>query len=204
MKADVEALEKYGFCDPASGRGKLKKSRARQARIMIGVDHLMRVFVLFSWAGRMPTSKLRDAVLDDYEKWQPRRYGIESNAMQELFGDLVIDEGQKRMGHVRIVPVPSPTKIEKDFKIRTTIEPVANEGRLFVPESMIELRAEIFGFPTAAYKDLVDCLAMAIMLVPKRHPQEQRNDEREARLAYLRNSGAPPGYIEKVSQEVMH
>ncbi len=203
MKALLTNLERYAFCDPAgSKRGKtanvLAKVRARQAIIVLGIDHLLRIFVLYAWAGRLPASKLRDKVLEVYEEWQPRRFGIEDNAMQQLFGDLVIDEAKKTIGgNIRICGVPTSTKIEKNFKIRTTIEPVLNDGRLFIPEHLIELRAEIQGFPTWHLKDLVDCLAMAIMLIPRRAPQERQDDEKDALAKYLRDTGAPSWYIEQ-------
>lgn len=192
---EVSKLELYGFTDPASGRAKLKKQRARQAIIMIGVDYLVRVFVLYAWAGRLPTSQYRDKIIDTYGKYNPRIFGIEDNAMQVLFGDLVIDAARERFGHCRIVGVPTPTKIEKDFKIRTTLEPYQNNGQLFILPDAVELRSEYAGFPTNILKDLIDCLAMAIMLVPRRTPQQERSTEIDAYAAYLRDSGAPSAYI---------
>ncbi len=194
----LEDLEKYGFVDPASGRTQVKRTRARQAIILVGIDHLLRIFVLLAWTGRLVTSRFRDKILDTYEQFRPRRLGIEANAMQELFGDDVIDRAKERFGtSTGIVPVYQSTKIEKDFKIRTSLEPVINDGRLFVHKSQIELQSELRGFPTAAFKDLVDALATTITMIPRRAPQVQRSAEAEARADYLRRSGAPAWYIEK-------
>lgn len=196
--AKLEELEKYGFVDPASGRAQIRRTRARQAIIVVGVDYLLRIFVLFAWTDRLVTSRFCDKILDTYEQFRPRRFGIEANAMQELFGDTVIDKAKERFGtSMGIVPIYQPSKVEKDFKIRTSLEPIINDGRLFVNESQIELISELRGFPTAAFKDLVDALATTVALIPRRPLQVQRSVETEALADYLRRSGAPAWYIEK-------
>jgi hypothetical protein len=199
----LDNLERYAFADPASGKQKVKKIRARQAIVVIGIDHLLRIFVLFAWAGRYVTSRFRDKILDTIERFSPRRFGIEANAMQELFGDEVIERAKERFGSARgLVSVPQPTKIEKDFRIRTTIEPILNDGRLFVNPSQVELISELRGFPTAATKDLVDALASAITLIPRRPPSVRHNAEADALADYLRRSGAPGWYIEQRVSEL--
>lgn len=199
MLQELDKLEKYFFCDPASGKGRLKKARARQAIIGIAVDHLARIFVVFSWAGKIRASDLRDKIVRCYEQWKPRAFGIEANAMQDLFGDLVIARAKEVLGHARIVDVYQSTKIEKDFRIRTTLEPVLNDGRLFVPGKFIELRTEMTGFPTAATKDLVDALSSAISLIPRRAVVASSTGQEEASeyAAFLRGSGVPPWQIEE-------
>ena len=191
----ISDLELYGFADPASGKSRLKKQRARQAIIIIAADYLLRIFVIYSWAGRLPTTEFRDKIVDLYGKFNPKLFGIESNAMQELFGDLVIEKAREKYGHCRIIGIPSPTKIEKDFKIRTTLEPLQCMGQLFIPLDAIELRSEYSGFPTNILKDMIDCLSMAVSLIPRRTPQQEQSTELSDYAAYLRNSGVSPALI---------
>lgn len=201
MQLEVANLERYAFCDPASGKGQLKKVRARQAIVVIGVDYLLRVFVLHAWCGKLPTSKFRDEIISTYDRFQPRRMGIEANAMQALFGDLVYEKAVEELGHARISPINSPTKIEKDFKIRAAIEPILNDNRLFVSATHVELLSELRGFPSGQLKDLVDALAMAIMLIPRRTPERVNTGEVDALAKYLRDTGAPAWYIERAVAE---
>ena len=215
-RLDYLKLDKYFFADPASGKSRLKKVRARQAIMGVAVDWLHRIFVIYAWAGRIPTSSFKQRIIDVYEKFQPRLFGIEANAMQELFGDLVRDEAKRKFGTVRIVPVQQPTKIEKEFRIRTTVEPVMFDGRLFVASSerddesrpigvdamTNELLAEISGFPTAATKDMVDALASAISLIPRRLVKKREKEEFETLAEYLRHSGLPGYMIEQRLDEV--
>ena len=202
-KIDYTKLERFGFTDPASGRSRLKKIRARQAIVVIASDWLQRIYILYTWAGRIPTTRYLDKIINVCDDYQPKLFGIEAKAMQSLFADLVTDAAKRRMKRIAFVAVTQPTKIDKDFRIRTTLEPVIADGRLFMQESHIELESELRSFPTGLTKDLVDCLASAISLVPRRPLPQQQNEEAEQLASYLRNTGAPTWYIQKRVKEVL-
>jgi len=201
-KIEYNLLDKYAFTDPASGKGRLKRTRARQAIIVIGTDHIHRIFTLYAWAGRLPTSRYIKQLIKCCENYSPRIFGVEANAMQSLFADVVIDEAKKSMKKLPFIGIHQSTKITKDFRIRSILEPVINNGRLFTQKRQDELNAEIRGFPSSATKDLVDCLASAISLLPKRTVKQEENDEIESLAAYLRKTGAPSYYIEKRIKEL--
>lgn len=124
--------------------------------------------------------------------------------MQSLFADLVHAEAKRRLGahKNKFLPIDQPTKIDKHFRIRTTLEPVIGEGRLFVPSHMTELIADLKGFPTIQHIDRIDCLASAVALVPQRPLPQRRTEETEALASYLRNTGAPSWYIVKRIKEL--
>jgi hypothetical protein len=202
-------LPRYAFTDPAGGRSKAassrqKKVRALQATIVIAVDDLMRIFVLHCWADRFTPSKYLDKLLSICDDYAPRTFGIEANAMQSLFADLVHDEARRRLGahKNKFMAVDQPTKIDKFFRIRSTLEPVINEGRLFIPSSMTELLADLRGFPTIQHIDRVDCLASAVALVPRRPIPQRRSDEAEQLASYLRKTGVSSRDIERRVEEL--
>ena len=200
---EISGLKRYGFTDPASARGKIRKIRARQAIVVVAADDLRRIFVLYSWAGRLGTSKYIDRILNVCENYETKLFGIEANSMQSLFADMVQLEAKKRSSRLPLVPVQQSTKVDKDFRIRSALEPVINAGRLFIQSRHSDLESELRGFPTASTKDLVDCLASAITLVPKRLPRQQENAEVEALAKYLRDTGAPASYIKQRISEVI-
>ena len=202
-------LELFAFTDPAGGRGRVagtkqKKIRALQAAIVIASDHLQRVFVIYSWAGRLVPSAYLDKLITICDNYNPKIFGIEANAMQSLFADLVHTEARRRLGphKNKFLEVNQPTKVDKFFRIRTTLEPVINEGRLFVPEHMTELLADLRGFPTIQHIDRIDCLASAVALIPQRPLPQKRKDEADALASYLRNTGVPSHQIERRIQEL--
>lgn len=204
-KFEHQYLTRVGFADPASkprAGQRLKKVRARQAIVVIGSDELERIFVLFAWAGRLATSRFIDKIIETCENWKPRVFGIEANAMQSLFADVVQDTALRQMKRLPIIGVNQTTKVEKDFRIRAAIEPVINSGRLFLLEKQSDLETELRGFPTAATKDIVDCLASAIALMPKRPKKAQRNEEIEQLAHYLRETGVPAHQIQRRIEEL--
>lgn len=188
------------FCDPAGkpkpGQ-KLKSAKARTAIVTIAGDGV-RVFVLDAWMKKARTSEVIEQIFWTNERWGPRRFGIEANAMQELFGDAVMLEARRRRVRLPLVPVYPPTNVDKVWRIRTAVQPLTSKGRLFVPKHLIELRAEVLAFPTGRTVDGFDALAQAIELVPKRTDNQaldRGSEERERLAAYLRRSGVPPSTI---------
>ena len=195
-----DMVERYSFCDPASGRQVIKRVRARSAVVTIGVDHLMRFFVLHTFADRCSTDKLIEKLVEIGETYQPRLFGIEANAMQSLFANAMRREARTAKKRIPFIPITQPTKIDKDFRIRAALQPVIASGRLFLQANQIDLRGELLSFPMSPTKDLVDALASAIAMAPNRQTRREKDKELESRLAYLRATGAPLHYIEQVAE----
>jgi phage terminase large subunit-like protein len=98
--------------------------------------------------------------------------------------------------------VTQPTNIDKDWRIRTILQPVIADGRLFIRDEHMELKQEIINFPMSPTKDIIDALASAVKLLPATQSRAQKDQELERRLAYLRDSGAPADYIMQVARGV--
>lgn len=193
---EIESLERYGYADPAAGKdARNKRRRARQSIVIGARDWLDRWFWVYLWAGHLTASQFRDKIIDINERFNPRRFGIEANGMQILFGNLVREAAKERESSMTMIPVYQPTNIEKNFRIRTGLEPVINGGRFFVQETQVEAIAEIQGFPTAATKDLVDAMETCIRTAPRRPVNTTQDTEAEQYAAYLRNSGMPAHLI---------
>lgn len=192
---------RVAFCDPAAGKSlNLKRVRARSAIVVVAQDTWGRIFTLLAWAARCSTDALTAKLFEVNETFTPRSFGIESNAMQSLYGDMVGREARFRERRVPILEVRQPTNVEKDWRIRTVLQPVIGNGRLFLQSSHLELRAELVNFPMSPTKDLVDALASAIAMLPTVQIRRERDGELEARLAYLRETGAPMEYIQQVAR----
>ena len=190
------------YCDPASSKAPIRALRAQQAIIVVGLDTLTRIFVLYAWAGRLPVSKFYDKILDVNKKYHPRVFGIEANAMQAFVGEAVSVEAKRREEKLPFVPVYQPTKVDKDFRIRTVLQPVIGWGRLFIHPSMHELKTQITTFPTCTLKDLIDALASAVALLPLRTTQQRKKTSEKALVKYLRETGAAPSYINERLEQI--
>lgn len=188
------------FLDPAGGKQQVKKTRAKSAIVVVGADYMNRMFVLHTWADRCPTSEIYRKIYEINEQFKPDVFGIESSAQQSLFVDGVQIDAMMNQKNIPIVPVPMPVSISKEFRIRTIVQPVVKDGRLFmVKADHKELFNQIRDHPMSAVKDLIDALASAIHLIPKQPLQREIDRENEALLEYLRNTGAPPHIIESAA-----
>lgn len=188
-----------GFCDPASGKQEIKSTRARSAIVVIASYDIF-VFVLYAWASRGPTGKLIEKIFDVCDQWKPRLFGIEANAMQEAFANSVIYQAKLRQKHYPIVPKYQPTKIDKRWRTRSSLQPRIGWRRIIFGPDQHELISEVTTHPMAPIVDLVDALASACAMLPGRHVQADVDNELNARLKYLRDTGADPDYIQQVAE----
>lgn len=194
--------ERFFFADLAAGKktqGELKRVRARQAIVGAAPFYYANrrfVFIVYAWAGRLSTQDFKEKLIEVHDKWRPTRFGLEANAMQSLFADTIIDAVKEKKQRVRFVSVNQPTKLDKDFRIRSALqEPFANH-EIFLLRNQTELQTEIVGFPTASTKDIIDALASIFYhLLPKRSVTRQDIDERDGLAEYLRAKGCPPAEI---------
>lgn len=195
----LDSLVKYSFLDLAGSKKlAVKRVLANSALVTIGVEPgvLQRIFVLECWRGREKANQLIDRVMATNERWHPIQFGIEANAMQSLFADLVAHEAQRLQQRLPLIPVNQPTKIDKEWRIRDALQPVIGHGRLFILPSMIELTGEVTGFPLAALRDMIDALASAVALVPLKAAAPTKAAVREGLARYLRQIGTPASVIE--------
>jgi len=194
-------MERYAFADLAAGkdaRGS-KKRNARQCIVLGARDWLDRWFFPYIWAGRLTTSQFKEKILSVQEKYEPRRFGLEANGMQVLFGNLVREEAIDKFGNgIKMLPIYQPTSVEKNYRIRTGFEPPLLQGRIFLRESEVEARSEIQGFPTAQTKDIIDAMETVINRVaPKRPINTQKSREEIEYAGYLRATGMPGHLIKQ-------
>lgn len=202
LSIPLDSLEIYGFVDPAAGKeARTRRRLARQVIVIGSRDWYDRWFFPYIWAGRETASDFADKIIEAYETHSPRRFGIEANGMQVLFGSLVREkakESEERVGKIKMIPIYQPTNVDKNFRIRNGLEPVINQGRLFLQSGEIAARAELQGFPTAATKDIVDSLETLISRVaPKRPIRNVKSHEESDYATYLRASGMPAHLIEQ-------
>jgi len=188
------------FTDPAGGKSatqKLKRASARSSVIVIGSDPMCRIFVLHAWADKCPTDEFVKHIFKVNDDLHPKMFGVEANAMQSLFADMLQREARALKKRVPFVPVPQSTKVDKRWRIRSTLQPVIAEGRLFLQDNQLELKAELSTFPMSPTVDMVDGLASAIALAPKRAARVIQSEAVDALATYLRNAGETPRNIER-------
>lgn len=190
-----------GFVDPASAKSVLKSQRARAAIVIVSQDRFRRIFVRACWAEATTANALTDKIFELNAKWRPHPFGCEANAMQILFAESVLREARLRDVNLPLVPVYQPPQQKKAYRIRQALQPLVASGRLFLGAGQQELEHELVSFPQHPRVDLVDALASAVTLLPKRSLPQQDADDRHGLASYLRQSGIPEERIaERVRQ----
>ena len=199
MRVKLDVLDVYAFLDPAGkkqGTDKLKKVRANTAIAVIGVDPLQRVIVLEAWRAKTSAAATTKQVFDLNDRWHPKMFGCEANAMQELYADMLLLEAQRQNIRINLVPITQPTNVDKHWRIRTVLNPLFNHGRLFLLPNQHDLHRELTSFPMSPLVDLVDALASACaMIPPKPKPPAESADEAAEVAKYLRDRGVAPHII---------
>ena len=191
------------FLDPAGSKASRSPVEgARSAIVTIGQTATDQILVLEAVATLDPTMKVVDRLFRTYERWRPRRFGIEANAMQSLFADLLSGYTRAMNLHIPFVAVTQPTNIDKIWRIRTTLQPAFESRRIVFGPDQDELVNECKSFPRANRKDLVDALSSAVSMLSSIQPPAVINSRLDQTARYLRSQGADPRYIEKRVQEL--
>jgi len=191
----TDFTDTVAFADPASSKSPLKSQRARAAIVVVSQDQWRRVFVRAIWAEATTANALTDKIFELNALWRPHPFGCEANAMQVLFAESVLREARMRDIRLPLVPVYQPPQQKKAFRIRQALQPLIASGRLFLMQDQGELEHELTTFPQHPRVDLVDALASAVVLLPKRSLPQQNADDHEGLRAYLRQSGVPDATI---------
>jgi hypothetical protein len=189
-----------GFLDPHGGGTELKRVRSRAAIVIVRSDALGRVFVMHTWADRVSTDVLMTLVLDVAERHGVKTFGVEANGLQSLFAGAILRDAKLRSRQLPLVPVYQPTHRTKTNRIRDTLQPLLGAGRLFLQPGMHELRHEIATFPMNPRADLVDALASACHLLPPARARSEYDAAHEAKLRYLRATGASPAALQEADR----
>ena len=78
-------LHTYAYLDEASGQIIRKLRTSQTAIVVCAQDEVGRLFVLYTWAGRVRPTEIVQEVIRAHMMYHPRMFGIESNAQQNLF-----------------------------------------------------------------------------------------------------------------------
>lgn len=197
MKLALRDLaERRSFLDPHGGKASrtVKSGLARAAIVDVARDRWNRYWVLDTWAARVGTEQMIDKLVEHYNKWHPAQFGVDATAQQTLFVDTIQPYLRLRGQHIAIVGIRTLT--DKIYRIRTVLQPIIMEHRLFVNDTALELRAEMAAFPTGQTVDILDSLANCVTMFPmvaSGAEDQEAGDDMYAE--HLRDCGLPEELI---------
>jgi predicted phage terminase large subunit-like protein len=140
------------------------------AIVVCGVDNKNRLFVLDYVNEHIAGKKFWDKIFDMYEKYQPRRFGVETTAFQKSLNYSMKDEMRRR----NVFFIFDELKSDENKQRRVlTLQPRYEAGMIFIKKGMEDLRYQLTNFPRTTHDDLIDALAYQMQLIfPKRENKE--------------------------------
>jgi hypothetical protein len=151
--------------DPARTRESEYGHLARNAVMTTACTPEYDVVVLDYYVGRGSFDEVWQAIKQQTNTYNSRCLGIEDVATQIAIGDAMERLAQaENIELPYIEPLRPDTRINKKFRIRTTLQRIGPKGKLFYQAHHYELRQEWNAFPNGRTVDLLDVLAYGIML----------------------------------------
>lgn len=164
-------LDIYGFWDIAIG----KNSRSDYNAItIIGRDNRTGViYVLDTFAEKIPMHKALQVAMDMIIKWRPRIFGVETvQAQYDMYRQL--REMLMKSGIYNTRLLAFNPKGKKEDRIEQ-LEPLVEGGYLRFKKSQRMLIEQLNMFPNADYDDLCDALASTVEISGKQRKRSYYN-----------------------------
>ena len=122
--------------------------------VTVGVDEWRNIYVLDCYKARLSFLQQTAAILERFERFDPIKVAIESNAYQAAQVEWV-----RELGAVRAVKVfTTRDKLSRAWKLSALFE----DGRVYLGRNMHELVDQLLTFPECEHDDLFDALELAI------------------------------------------
>ena len=163
QKIDYRKLTIYGFWDLALG----KNSRSDyNAVIILGRDSLTgTMYILESWAEKIPLHKAKQKVKELIKKWKPKVFGVETVQMQyDIYRQLKEELYKEGVYYTRLLPILPKGKKEDRIE---QLEPLVESGYLRFNKAHRLLIEQMELFPSCDHDDCVDALASAVEIAGK-------------------------------------
>ncbi len=151
--------------DPGRTREQQYGKSARNAIVTTACTPDYRVCVLRYWAKRAGLQEIYEEIKEHVRLFKPRCIGVEDVAVQIAIGDAF--ELLSRAEGFRlppIEPVRPDTRINKHFRIKTSLQKVGPYGKLWILKDSYDLKSEWAAFPKGRTIDIIDTLSYNIML----------------------------------------
>lgn len=150
---NLSQLDIVLLADPNSGQ---ITSPDTAAYVVVGTTPKDDVLALYSWSGRVSPSQFVDKLFDSAVRWKVRLVGIEK-AGQQSTQHYFEQKISKSTHYVKVVPL-TPRNRDKEYRIRTALEPIIRSGRLYIQTAQSVLREQIATFPDCLLFDELDAL----------------------------------------------
>lgn len=185
VMADEDAafqMENLRFYDPSNETDRLKMRRLntyitidpaisqedyadKTAITVTGVDELNNWYVLDYEFDKMKPKEMVDVVFRLYEQYKPRKIGLEVVHFQKGLIYTFRDAERDRGIRLPLTELKRDTHEGKEIRIKSVLQPLVTQKRLFIQQGHLDLMEELRTFPRSKHDDLLDTLADVSQIV---------------------------------------
>ena len=153
---------------------------------------LQQMFIFESDARRCQPDVFVDRIYETWQRWHPRVLGIEKAGQQTTA--FYFKKKAKELGvYINQVEVKPQNRV-KEIKIRKALQPIINQGRLYVRKHQGTLKRQIEFFPGVENDDEIECAAYATELFRTPQTQREMDEAEDAVQTVLKRRNATTGY----------
>lgn len=146
-----------------------KEAADHFAIVVIGIDRSAHHYVLDFYDGQLRFKQQTAKIMEFYERWNPIRIGIETNAYQAAQAQTLKDVDPD-------IPIKKIVTDKDKVTVAWSLTPVFEDGRMHFRKVCGPVREQLVLFPSFRYKDLFDAFAMAMKAAKMKTRKKRANE----------------------------
>ena len=164
--------------DPASST----RSTADFSTIVaIAVDGENNRYILPYYRKRATPMNLADHIIEYFKIYRPSKVRIESVGYQEMLREYVKDKCDKEKLFISGLEIRENPRNSKSARLET-LEPYFAQKKVYMQDTMTELKDEMLLYPRAKHDDLLDGMYYAMKKIsPPYHKNSSENEQKQNR-----------------------
>ena len=143
--------------DPASS---VKKHADYSTIVVVAVDSKNNKYVLPYYRKRSTPMELADHIIQYFKKYKPMKTRIESVGYQEMLRDYLRQRAEEEGLFIPGLEIKETPRNSKSSRLET-MQPWFAQKKIYIQETMNELKDELLMFPRGKHDDLLDGLYYA-------------------------------------------
>lgn len=152
----LRRLNTYITIDPAISQ---EDYADKTAIVVTGVDELNNWFVLDYEFDKMKPNEIVENTFRLNHIYQPRKIGVETIQFQKGLMYTFRDAERDRQIRLPLGELKRDTRQGKEIRIKSILQPLVEQKRLFIQTGQLDLMDELRTFPRSKHDDLLDALA---------------------------------------------
>jgi len=175
-----DSLEIFTCIDPAISQ---RTSADFTAILTVGIDYQNNWYVLEARRGKWTVGEMIDEIFSVHKRWKPTTMSIEVIGQAQVLLEPINAEEEKRNIFLPLTEIKARPPIRKESRIRATLQPRFENGKIFIKKSMTDLEEELIHFPKSKHDDLIESLADISEIGFAPGKEERKEPEPESKLA---------------------